>query len=101
MQTQHNTTTPKLSAAQMQAEIDRLNAVLATRKSKAVTFKVTEPKFDPKTQTMKGTKGAVSAYGLGQFPITLYASQWDKLLASFEELKKFMDTNKAKLAYKE
>ena len=27
-------------------------------------------------------KGAVSVYGLGRFPVTLYQEQWDRLLAA-------------------
>ena len=32
-------------------------------------------------------KGAVSVYGLGRFPVTLYEGQWLKLLAMAEEIK--------------
>ena len=41
-------------------------------------------------------KGAVSVYGLGRFPVTLYAEQWTKLMN--QDLVKFLDQNKAKLA---
>lgn len=48
-------------------------------------------------------KGAVSVYGLGRFPITLYGGQWDKLLApeAIAELKAFLVTNADKLTTKE
>jgi hypothetical protein len=29
-------------------------------------------------------KGALSRYGLGKFPVTLYASQWRKVIADVE-----------------
>lgn len=45
-------------------------------------------------------KGAVSVYGLGRFPITLYASQWDKLLAKSEEIKTFIQSNSHQLSSK-
>ena len=35
-------------------------------------------------------KGGVSLYGLGRFPVTLYAEQWDKLLNAGEELRTFV-----------
>jgi hypothetical protein len=46
-------------------------------------------------------KGAVSVYGLGRFPVTLYQEQWQKLLAMSEEIKTFIDENKAGLKVKE
>ena len=35
-------------------------------------------------------KGAVSVYGLQRMPVTLYAEQWERLLAFAEEVKKFI-----------
>ena len=46
-------------------------------------------------------KGAVSVYGLGRFPVTLYQSQWDKLLGQAEAIKQFIVDHKAELASKE
>src|SRR5580765_2168897 len=46
-------------------------------------------------------KGGVSLYGLGRFPVTLYKSQWDKLLAMAPEIADFIETNKDRLAVKE
>jgi hypothetical protein len=46
-------------------------------------------------------KGAVSVYGLGRFPVTLYASQWHKLFSKANEINDFIHENKAKLAVKE
>lgn len=45
-------------------------------------------------------KGGVSLYGLGRFPVTLYASQWDKLISSIDHVKAFVDTNRHLLAVK-
>ena len=61
---------------------------LTKAKERAVSFKVSE-------------KGAVSVYGLGRFPVTLYASQWTKLFEAGENLKKFLEENKSKLSTKE
>ena len=46
-------------------------------------------------------KGAVSVYGLGRFPVTLYKEQWEKLLAMSEDIKKFIAENKDRLKVKE
>ena len=46
-------------------------------------------------------KGAVSVYGLGRFPVTLYKEQWEKLLAMSDEIKGFIAENKDRLKVKE
>jgi hypothetical protein len=78
----NNTLTPE----QMAARIAELEGRLAT--SGTLSFKVSE-------------KGAVSVYGLGRFPVTLYFEQWHKLLAQADELRTFLEANKAKLKLKE
>lgn len=57
--------------------------------AKALSFKV-------------GQKGGVSVYGLNsRFPITLYASQWERLLAVKDELVQFLQDHAAELATKD
>lgn len=46
-------------------------------------------------------KGGVSVYGLGRFPVTLYKEQWEKLLASAEQIKAFIKDNDHLLKKKE
>ena len=46
-------------------------------------------------------KGAMSVYGLGRFPVTLYREQWEKLLAMSDEIKGFIAENKDRLKVKE
>ena len=46
-------------------------------------------------------KGAVSVYGLGKFPITLYLDQWKMLLAQAEMIEQFLNDNQDRLARKE
>jgi hypothetical protein len=45
-------------------------------------------------------KGAVSVYGLGRFPVTLYYEQWTRLLEAADRLREFLDENKSKLKLK-
>ncbi|HEV2387768.1 MAG TPA: hypothetical protein VGS20_11000 [Candidatus Acidoferrales bacterium] len=42
-----------------------------------------------------GEKGGVSVYGLGRFPVTLYYEQWVRLLDAAQELRAFLEENKA------
>jgi len=45
-------------------------------------------------------KGAVSVYGLGRFPVTLYYEQWTRLLEVADRLREFLNENKSKLKLK-
>lgn len=64
----------------MAAEIAKLRAENASLKAKdkGVSLKITD-------------KGGLSMYGLGRFPVTLYKSQWLKLLAQAEVVKAFIE----------
>ncbi len=46
-------------------------------------------------------KGALSVYGLGRFPVTLYREQWEKLLAMAGEIKAFIVEHDSQLKKKE
>jgi hypothetical protein len=46
-------------------------------------------------------KGAVSLYGMGRFPVTLYKEQWLRILASAPLIETFIRENEAKLKTKE
>jgi len=46
-------------------------------------------------------KGAVSVYGLGRFPVTLYQEQWHKLLDRSDEIRDFIRLNEGQLKKKE
>jgi len=80
-----------MSDEDLKAELERLkaeNEALKKRRSSSVSMKVSE-------------KGAVSVYGLGRFPVTLYQEQWNKLLSIADEIKQFIAENKDKLKVKE
>jgi hypothetical protein len=47
------------------------------------------------------TFSRTTVYGLGRFPVTLYYEQWVRLLDVAQELRDFLETNKAKLKLKE
>jgi hypothetical protein len=75
----------------LQAELERLraeNAALKGRAAKGMTLKVSE-------------KGALSLYGLGRFPVTLYKEQWEKLLAMEKDIRTFLAEHEPELKTKE
>ena len=75
----------------IQAELERLraeNAALKGKATKGLNLKVSE-------------KGAVSVYGLGRFPLTLYKEQWEKVLAMEKEIRAFIAEHETELKIKE
>lgn len=77
----------------MKAELERLRAENEALKSK---------KANSGTLSMKvSEKGALSVYGMGRFPVTLYKEQWLKLMGIAEDIKKFISENESKLKTKE
>jgi hypothetical protein len=60
------------------------NAALKRGTSSGIRLKVSE-------------KGAVSIYGMGRFPVTLYKEQWLKLLDTSDDIRAFIAANKAQL----
>ncbi|MFZ8932436.1 MAG: hypothetical protein ACO20H_06125 [Bacteriovoracaceae bacterium] len=77
----------------MQAELERLRAEneklkADKKKTKDITFKVSQ-------------KGALSVYGLGRFPVTLYKEQWLRLLDKKNDILEFINDNEQELKTKE
>ena len=80
-----------MSDDDMKAELDRLrneNAALKKGASSSLRLKVSE-------------KGALSVYGMGRFPVTLYKEQWLKLLGMADEIRAFIAANDAQLKAKD
>jgi hypothetical protein len=76
---------------EMQAELDRLRAENEALKKPArgqLSLRVSE-------------KGALSVYGMGRFPVTLYREQWEKLLGMADQIKQFIQDNDHLLKKKE
>jgi hypothetical protein len=87
-----------LTSEQMLAMISKLqaeNAALKAQPARKLTFKVTAQKADG-----TGTNGAVSVYGLGRFPVTLYAQGWEQLIKAVPDLQAFIKANEAIIARK-
>jgi hypothetical protein len=80
-----------MSEEDLKAELERLRSENASLKKGATTgvrMKVSE-------------KGAVSIYGMGRFPVTLYKEQWLKLLDMSPDIRNFIAENEALLKSKD
>lgn len=77
----------KAQIAAMQAEQEKLKAQLLSR---------------PKLSMKVSEKGALSVYGMGRFPVTLYAEQWATLLdpETAKSITEFIAQNKSRLSTK-
>ena len=72
---------------ELKAKVAELEKKQTRQRSGALEFRVSE-------------KGAVSVYGMGRFPVTLYYEQWTRLLEAVPQLKEFLEENKCKLKLK-
>ena len=76
-----------MSDEEIKAELEQLrqeNAALKKGASAGIRMKVSE-------------KGAVSIYGMGRFPVTLYKEQWLKLLDMSDDIRAFIAANETQL----
>jgi hypothetical protein len=76
---------------EMLAELERLRAENEKLKKPSrgqMSLKVSE-------------KGALSVYGLGRFPVTLYREQWEKLLGMSDDIRTFIQDHDTELKKKE
>ena len=46
-------------------------------------------------------KGALSVYGMGRFPVTLYSQQWERLIAAVPAITAFIAANRSTLVVKD
>jgi hypothetical protein len=74
-------------AAMDRAQLEALVMQMAKASERKLSLKVSE-------------KGAVALYGMGRFPVTLYAGQWERVLAHSEEIKAFIEANRSLLSVK-
>ena len=81
-----------MSEEDLKAELERLKAENEKlksdkKKNRDMSFKVSQ-------------KGALSVYGLGRFPVTLYKEQWQRLLDKKDDILEFIQENDAELKTK-
>jgi hypothetical protein len=78
-------------ATKLKEELEKLraeNQALKKTGGRALSLKVSE-------------KGALSLYGLGRFPVTLYKEQWNKLLDMTDDIRAFIKDNESYLKTKD
>ena len=74
----------------LKAELEKLraeNEALKKASSRGLSMKISE-------------KGALSIYGLGRFPVTLYKEQWIRLLDLSDDIRVFIQNNDGQLKTK-
>lgn len=73
-----------------QAELIALVTAMQAAPARKITLKVSE-------------KGGLSCYGLGRFPVTLYRTQWERLLApdTVKQINEFIKANASLLTTKD
>lgn len=69
------------------ARLEAENARLKARATQRLRCKVSD-------------KGAVSVYGMGRWPVTLYRSQWEALLGFADTIREFIADNSDVLSEK-
>ncbi len=80
-----------MSDEDLKAELERLraeNAALKRGETSGIRMKVSE-------------KGALSVYGMGRFPVTLYKEQWLRLLDMSDDIRAFIAANEGRLKAKD
>jgi hypothetical protein len=80
-----------MSDEDLKDELERLrkeNEALKKGTSSGIRMKVSE-------------KGAISIYGMGRFPVTLYKEQWLRLLDMSADIRAFIVANEAQLKRKD
>lgn len=83
---------------QLEAKLEALRKENEQLRAKALKGSTTA--LGGKLSAKVSEKGAVSVYGFGRFPVTLYATQWDELLTNSAGLVKFIQDNAEKLTFK-
>ena len=74
-------------SAMTREELEAMVSRMQASSQRKLTLKVSE-------------KGAVSLYGMGRFPVTLYGSQWERLLDNAVTIREFLKDNANLLSVK-
>lgn len=88
----NNTNNAMSERQRLELEINMLKQALADAKA---------AKGKNLSMKISAEKKALSLYGMGRFPVTLYKSQWLKLLDFSGDIRAFIESNDGLLADKE
>ena len=81
-----------------QEELEKELAMLRAENEKLKTTGAKAPRGEISLKV--SLKGAVSVYGMGRFPVTLYKEQWLRLLEKSDEIRDFIKKNDSVLKVK-
>lgn len=87
-------------AAALPESVDALKAALAAAQAQVAALK---SRGVGRITCKVSEKGALSVYGLGRFPVTLYRGQWERLLSAetVAQVNAFIAANVGSLATKD
>lgn len=99
---------PPKTSTSTNVQTDAKNDPLAVMAAKLAALelentRLTEEAKAAATRTVKlkvSEKGAISVYGMGRFPVTLYANQWEVLMGMKESFLVFIQENRGLLSVK-
>jgi hypothetical protein len=83
------------------SEIDANLAELVRLRTENAELRAATAKKQKPLSCTVSPKGALSVYGIGRFPVTLYANQWVRLLGASDAIKEFLVANQDKFAHKD
>ncbi len=79
----------ELSVEELRAQLEASKLALFEARAALQSTKKALPELNWKISQ----KGALSVYGLGRFPVTLYKNQWRRLLPKGDEILEFINEN--------
>lgn len=92
---------PVAAPAKPEAPKVEAQAVDEEAELKALKIELAQAKAELQRAQTKGgtsikvsTKGCVSVYGLGRFPVSFYKSQWEKLFSMKDAIESFIEQHK-------
>ena len=83
-----NVETPEMEITRLRAENQKLKAKAGQSVVQGLTLRVS-------------AKGALSVYGMGRWPVTLYRGQWERLLGEGKAILEFIEANASSLSVKD
>jgi hypothetical protein len=75
-------------------DVASLKAQLEEAKKELANAKAKQSRSNGELTIKVSKKGAVSLYGMGRFPTTLYREQWEKVFENMERIQAFMKENR-------
>lgn len=82
-------------------DMSQAELIAAFQASQAENARLKACRGNGKLTLKVSAKGAVSVYGMGKWPVTLYKTQWERLLQHSAEITAYINANADLLATKD